>query len=51
MRNCERNFCFGKTEIIRNFSRIEYIGDMGCGILVTWRNLRKIKDLESDVKA
>ena len=39
MRNCERNFCFGKTEIIRNSSRIEYTGDMGCGILVTWRNL------------
>ena len=39
MRNCEKNVCFGKTEIIRSFSRIEYTGDMGCGILVTWRNL------------
>ena len=39
MRNCERNFCFEKTEIIRSFLRIEYTGDMGCGILVTWRNL------------
>ena len=28
-----------KTEIIRSFLRIEYTGDMGWGILVTWRNL------------
>ena len=39
MRNYERNFCFEKTEIIRSFLRIEYTGDMGCGIPVTWRNL------------
>ena len=39
MRNYERNVCFGKAEIIRSFSRMEYTGDMGCGILVTWRNL------------
>ena len=33
MRNCERNFCFGKTGIIRNSSRIEYTGDTGYGLL------------------
>ena len=39
VRNCERNVCFGKAEIDRSSSRIEYTGDTGYGILVTRRNL------------
>ena len=39
VRNCERNVCFGKAEIDRSSSRIEYTGDTGYGILMTRRNL------------
>ena len=39
MRICERNIFFGKTGMLRSFSRIEYTGDAGYGILVTRRNL------------
>ena len=39
VRNCERNVYFGKAEIDRSSSRIEYTGDTGYGILMTRRNL------------
>ena len=47
VRNCERNVCFGKAEIDRSSSRIEYTGDTGYGILVTRRNLSEKPEIRN----